>query len=58
MAEREGFCPGTIVPIASPNKSARCRVGKNSPPDCFLPQTEVCSLLVRIPFKFNKEIKK
>ena len=28
---------------------ARCLVGENSPPDCFLPQRCACSLLVRFP---------
>ena len=34
---------------------ARCRVGENSPPDCFLPQAFACSLLVRIPCTIKKE---
>ena len=38
---------------------ARCHVGKNSPPDCFLPQADACSLLVRIPdvsYETKKEV--
>ena len=33
---------------------ARCRVGENSPPDCFLPSLR-SSLLVRIPCNQNKK---
>ncbi len=41
------------LPRLSP-RFARCRVGKNSPPDCFFPQPYGCSLLVRFPFTQKK----
>ena len=46
LARPNGFCPGAVR--ACRLAYARCRVGKNSPPDCFFTPcsnpAEVCSV--------------